>query len=62
MVVVLMAGAKRHLGLKKCLQLGGYASSSPVEWLCKQFTSWVVMQEIIGGCGSCITTRQAPWF
>ena len=41
-VVVLMAGAKRHLELKECLQLGGYASS-------------------YGSCGSCITTKQAPW-
>ena len=24
--------------------------------------SWVVMQAIMGGCSSCITTRQAPWF
>ena len=27
MVVVLMVGARRHLGLKQCLQLGGYANS-----------------------------------
>ncbi|KAL6350071.1 hypothetical protein AAG906_004006 [Vitis piasezkii] len=32
----LMVGAKRHLGLKKCLQLGGYTSSSP-GWLCLSF-------------------------
>ncbi|RVW22384.1 hypothetical protein CK203_096042 [Vitis vinifera] len=33
----LMVGAKRHLGLKKCLQLGGYTSSSPAGWLCLSF-------------------------
>ncbi|XP_059596556.1 protein DETOXIFICATION 15-like [Vitis vinifera] len=38
MVLVLMAGAKRHLELKKCLQLGGYASSS---------SNWVVMQAVV---------------
>ena len=38
MVVVLMVGAKRHLELKKCLQLGGYASSS---------SNWVVMQAVV---------------
>ena len=38
MVVVLMVGAKRHLELKKCLQLGGYASSS---------SNWVVMQTVM---------------
>ena len=38
MVVMLMAGAKRHLGLNGFLQLGG---------LCKQFPSWVVMQAVM---------------
>ena len=27
MAVMLVLGAKRRLGLKRCLQLGGYASS-----------------------------------
>ena len=41
MVVVLMVGAKRHLVLKECLQLGGYTNNSLAGWLCKQL--WAVV-------------------